>query len=264
MPPPPRREGLPSRLSRRLLRSDALAALLGAYLNFCRRTARWELRDAHLLGDLARRPEGFVLAFWHECLPLMPMAWSELWASLDQGTPRKRGLVMVSRSRDGRMIGALLARFGLTAVEGSSSAGGADAARDLLAGMREGAVAVMVPDGPRGPRRAVSRGTLRLAAMAGAPVVPCGAHVSPCLRVGSWDRMVIPLPFARCVAVVGAPIRVGREVARGAGEAAAGGVAGRAGEVGGAALGAALTAALERAVAAAGSGRPAAEGRAGG
>jgi lysophospholipid acyltransferase (LPLAT)-like uncharacterized protein len=42
--------------------------------------------------------------------------------------------------------------------------------------------------------------------MAGVPIVPCGAYAVPSRRMGSWDRMILPLPFARCVAVVGAPI----------------------------------------------------------
>ena len=46
----------------------------------------------------------------------------------------------------------------------------------------------------------------RLAAMAGVPVVPCAAHALPMPRIGTWDRMLIPLPFARGVAVAGRPI----------------------------------------------------------
>lgn len=232
----PRRRGPLKRLTQRVLRGRVLASLLSAYLNLCRRTARWELRDAHHLRELSRAPEGYVLAFWHECLPLMPLAWSALWDSLGPDVPRKPGLVLVSRSRDGRMIGALLERFGLATVDGSSSAGGTGAARDLLGGLRAGGVAVVVPDGPRGPRRGVTAGGMRLAAMAGVPMVPCGAHAFSSFRLGSWDRMVIPLPFSRCVAVVGRPIPV---PPGGAGEAAE-------------ALRLALDAALERAGASAG------------
>jgi lysophospholipid acyltransferase (LPLAT)-like uncharacterized protein len=75
-----------------------------------------------------------------------------------------------------------------------------------LQGLRTGSVAVIVPDGPRGPRRVFSEGAVRLAAMARVPIVPCGAYAMPSRRFGSWDRMILPLPFARYVAVVGNPI----------------------------------------------------------
>ncbi|MFC0408694.1 lysophospholipid acyltransferase family protein [Roseomonas elaeocarpi] len=191
-----------------MIRSKLLTRMLGGYLDLCSRTARWELQGTEELRSLAAAPGGFILGFWHECLPLMPLAWSEFWRSVEDATPRKRGMVLVSRSRDGGMIGALLSRFGLEPVAGSSSAGGTAATRDMLQAMREGAVVVIVPDGPRGPRRRISQGSARIAMMAGVPVVPCGAYAKPCRRLGSWDRMVIPFPFARCVAVVGAPVHV--------------------------------------------------------
>lgn len=194
------------RLGKILLRSRAVTWLPSCYLVLCQRTIRWELRGTEHLRELTDREQGFVLAFWHECLPLMPLAWSAFWQSAKAGVPRKQGLVLVSRSRDGGMIGRMLQRFGLCAVAGSSSRGGTVAARRLLDGLRRGSIAVVVPDGPRGPRRRVSEGAVRLAAMAGVPVVPCAAHALPMHRIGTWDRMLIPLPFARGVAVAGRPI----------------------------------------------------------
>ncbi|MFC0384719.1 lysophospholipid acyltransferase family protein [Muricoccus vinaceus] len=201
-----RRKGPLARGMKALGKTHALWHLIGWYLGFCRRTARWELHGAEPLRALAEGREGFVMAFWHECLPLMPLAWAHLWESLDPGVPRKAGLVLVSRSRDGALIANALGGYGLTAVEGSSTRGGRGAGIGLLRGVRSGSVAVVVPDGPRGPRRQVSGGAVRLAMMAGVPVVPCGAYAVPSRRLASWDRMVFPLPFSRCVAVVGAPI----------------------------------------------------------
>lgn len=211
-------------LARRLSRigkSPLLWRPVGWYLGLCRRTTRWTLRGAGPLQALARQPEGFVLAFWHECLPLMPIAWLRLWDSLEPGTPRKEGLVLISRSRDGTMISSMMRRFGLTAVAGSSSAGGRDAGLALLRGLRAGSVAVIIPDGPRGPRRVISIGAARIALAAGVPIIPCGAYATPSRRLGSWDRMILPLPFARCVAVVAPPIEPGGRDAEALAEALA-------------------------------------------
>jgi lysophospholipid acyltransferase (LPLAT)-like uncharacterized protein len=179
---------------------------VGWYLGLCRRTMRWTLDGEAPLQALARQPGGFVLVFWHECLPMMPMAWERLWDTVTPRTTPKEGLVLVSRSRDGAMISSMLGDYGLTTVAGSSSRGGRDAGRKLLRGVKAGSIAVIIPDGPRGPRRVVSDGAVRIAMMAGVPIVPCGAYAAPCRKLRSWDRMMFPLPFSRCVAVVAEPI----------------------------------------------------------
>jgi hypothetical protein len=69
---------------------------------------------------------------------------------------------------------------------------------------------VITPDGPRGPRRVAAPGVAQLAALAGLPVMPCAARTSRARVLGSWDRMVLPLPFARGVIVVGALVAVDR------------------------------------------------------
>ncbi len=54
----------------------------------------------------------------------------------------------------------------------------------------------ITPDGPTGPRRKAKPGVVRIALEAGVPVVALGMHVSPALRVNSWDRFVVLPPFA--------------------------------------------------------------------
>jgi lysophospholipid acyltransferase (LPLAT)-like uncharacterized protein len=70
---------------------------------------------------------------------------------------------------------------------------------------------VMAPDGPRGPRREAAPGIAQIAALAGVPVLPCAAQTSRRRVLRSWDRMVVPLPFARGVMVCLPPIMVPRD-----------------------------------------------------
>jgi lysophospholipid acyltransferase (LPLAT)-like uncharacterized protein len=70
----------------------------------------------------------------------------------------------------------------------------------------------VVPDGPRGPAGRVSRGVVALAVRTGAPVVPVAFAARPAWHLSSWDRFLIPLPFARCALALGRPLRVEREV----------------------------------------------------
>ena len=52
---------------------------------------------------------------------------------------------------------------------------------------------------------------MSLAATTGAPIVPLGVSARPARRLQSWDRFLVPAPFARCAVVFGAPVRVGRD-----------------------------------------------------
>jgi lysophospholipid acyltransferase (LPLAT)-like uncharacterized protein len=101
-----------------------------------------------------------------------------------------------------------MTRFGLEAVRGSSSHGGASALWLLLRSLRDGRDVVVVPDGPRGPREMLKPGVVALARLSGAPIVPVAVGASAEWRLRSWDEFRIPRPFARCVVRFGDPISV--------------------------------------------------------
>jgi len=65
-----------------------------------------------------------------------------------------------------------------------------------------------MPDGPKGPRREMSLGTVYAASKLGFPIVPTGMGMSPCWRADSWDRFAIPKPFSRIRLIFDAPIAV--------------------------------------------------------
>jgi len=93
-------------------------------------------------------------------------------------------------------------------VRGSSSRGGGAALRALVRAIRDGVDVAIVPDGPRGPREQLQPGVATLAALTGAPVVPLAVGARPARRLRSWDRFLVPLPFARCVLAFGPPVRI--------------------------------------------------------
>lgn len=205
---------------KRVLRHPAtlrlLAALLGRYLEFALRTTRWTLHgEEHLAPHIAGQPA--IVAFWHERLPLMPALWRLVRR---QGGPA-RANVLVSRHSDGRLIGAVVARFGVGILHGSTARngqdrGGAAVLRQMLEGLGRGEHVVLTPDGPRGPCRIAAPGVAQLAAVSGAVVLPCAAQTSRRLVLRTWDRMILPLPFGRGVLVCAPPIGVEREGAAGA------------------------------------------------
>jgi lysophospholipid acyltransferase (LPLAT)-like uncharacterized protein len=179
---------------------------LGLYLDFALRTTRWTLDgESHVAPHIAGAPA--VVAFWHERLPLMPMLWL---IARQRGAP-KGVHVLVSRHRDGRLIGALVRRFRVGVVHGSSSRGGPAGLRTLAGLLGGGYLVAITPDGPRGPRRRAAPGVAQLAELAAVPVLPCAAQTTRRITLATWDGMVLPLPFGRGVIVCAEPIRVGRD-----------------------------------------------------
>lgn len=139
-----------------------------------------------------------VFLFWHEVL--LPLVWHH----------RKRDFsAMVSDSRDGDYVSDLAKTLGYRIIRGSSSKG---ATRVLLAAVRElrdGHSVGFSPDGPRGPRRTMKPGVLAAAQRANAPIVPVHAVADRAWRLNTWDRFVIPKPFARVGIFYGQPFTVG-------------------------------------------------------
>jgi hypothetical protein len=184
-----------------------LAGLLGTYLSFALRTTRWTLD-----GQDHFRPFGSgapaVFAFWHEFLPSVP-GLSIIARKLPFYRPTPIH-TLVSHHRDGRFIGAVVRRFGILPILGSSSRGGAAGLRNLLAVLRRGDLIGITPDGPRGPRRQAAFGVAQLAALSGVPVVPLAARTTRRIQLNTWDRMKVPLPFGRGVVVCGPAISVPR------------------------------------------------------
>ncbi|GEN58968.1 glycosyltransferase N-terminal domain-containing protein [Acetobacter nitrogenifigens] len=175
-------------------------------------TTRWKVDMDAASRSLLLDPAGpgVLVAFWHEALMLAPTLW---WWT-EPRNPLLRLRVLISRNRDGRMIAGVVAPWRIPALHGSSdrkgkNKGGASALRRLRASLEQGDVVAIMPDGPKGPRREVQAGALALAELTGAPIIPVGVACSG-VRAGSWDRMIVPLPFGRGRLVCGPPLVVAR------------------------------------------------------
>jgi lysophospholipid acyltransferase (LPLAT)-like uncharacterized protein len=154
-----------------------------------------------------RKREPLIYVVWHGRILLVPWLAGRLG-----GTRAPR--VLVSRSRDGELAARYVGYFGLSVVRGSSSRGGGSALRALVRAIRDGVDVAIVPDGPRGPREQLQPGVVALAALTGAPVVPLAVGARPARRLASWDRFLVPWPFARCVLAFGPAMRIAPDADR--------------------------------------------------
>jgi len=129
---------------------------------------------------------------------------------------RDRGLAIpVSRSRDGDHIAAVLHRLGFGPLpRGSSSSGGASSLSGLVRALRDGHAVGVLCDGPRGPARRAKAGVIGLARLSGLPIYPVAFDARPRIELRSWDRALLPLPFARVQVLFGEPIWVPRRATK--------------------------------------------------
>jgi lysophospholipid acyltransferase (LPLAT)-like uncharacterized protein len=174
--------------------------------------ATWRLR--RLVPDPARFPPlpagaGRIYAFWHgQMLPVIALHRREAVA------------VLISTHRDGERLARVAKRFGFGSIRGSTTRGGATALRAMHRALAGGVRVVITPDGPRGPAKRFAPGVLIAAQRAGVPIVLAAASVDRQWRLRTWDRFIIPRPFARITVAYSEPIVVTAASARAAARAA--------------------------------------------
>lgn len=187
---------------KRLLQSSVAQRLIAvavmAYLRLVHATGRWRVegRDGMEAAHASGRP--VLVALWHNRIAMMPYAW-----------PERRGRVrmLISGHRDGRLVGLTLGLFDMGWVAFRGGRGeGARASRALVKDMKSGMIGAMTPDGPRGPRMVAKPGVCDIARLADAVVLPVSYGCSRRKVLASWDRFVLPLPFARGLILWGQPI----------------------------------------------------------
>jgi lysophospholipid acyltransferase (LPLAT)-like uncharacterized protein len=204
---------------KKIVRASVVQALLAtvftAYLKLVFATLRWtrEGEDrAEAVWAAGGAGEGAILCLWHKTIPLAANAW-----------PRKRASqemrVLISQSSDGEFIAQAMEKLGFLSIRGSSkkrtdpskNKNGEVAFREMIAWVKRGGAVAITPDGPRGPAEVMQPGVAALARMTGVPALLVGIACEPCLRLGTWDRTLVPLPFARAAMVWDAPPRASRD-----------------------------------------------------
>jgi len=164
------------------------------------RTLRYEIDDrAGVIGKPT--DQNYIGALWHNRLLIFPFVLRRFFSN-------RRGAALISASRDGDLLADAIRRFGFDIVRGSSSRLGASAILQLTDVLASGRDVVITPDGPRGPAYELGPGIIFLAQKSGAAVVPINMEYSSCWRLKSWDRFVLPRPFAKICVIVGQPHRV--------------------------------------------------------
>jgi lysophospholipid acyltransferase (LPLAT)-like uncharacterized protein len=163
-------------------------------------TLRYKIEDrAGVVGKVTA--QNYIASLWHNRLLIFPFVLRRFF-------PDRHGAALISASRDGELLADAIKRFGYDVVRGSSSRLGASAILQLSQTLASGRDVVITPDGPRGPVYELGPGIVFLAQKSGAAVVPVNIEYSSCWRLKSWDRFILPRPFAKVHVIIGSPHHV--------------------------------------------------------
>lgn len=172
-----------------------LAPISVAYRLWCH-SMRFREQGREHLEAAAANNRRLVYATWHD--ELFPLVWHASRIKLRVGA-------MVSQSRDGELLAAIIESLGMPTIRGSSSKGGV---RALVAAIRlierQHHDVVITVDGPRGPRHQAKEGAIHLAAKTGAHIMPVRVYMDRAVVFQkAWDKFQLPWPFSKCLIVFG-------------------------------------------------------------
>ncbi|MFQ5548639.1 MAG: lysophospholipid acyltransferase family protein [Woeseia sp.] len=116
--------------------------------------------------------------------------------------------IVISASVDGEIPSRIAGAWGAEIIRGSANQTGSLVMRDMHRTLKRGRSIITTPDGPKGPIYEFKAGNILMARIAKAPLVPLACAADRCWYLDSWDRMMVPKPFARVVIAVGEPYLV--------------------------------------------------------
>lgn len=114
-----------------------------------------------------------------------------------------RPYLLVSASDDGMILVKTLGEKDYGFVRGATGENGGRALVSLRRELEKGHSIGLAVDGPKGPFGEIQAGVFQLAQLTGAPIVPLRALCRPSVTLNTWDRTMVPLPFARLQMEVG-------------------------------------------------------------
>jgi len=153
-------------------------------------TMRWDKNIAVEAEELFTDKQPVLFAFWHGRL----LFASGIWKKFIKHTPLA---ILVSQHGDGDYATAFINHYGIQLLRGSTSRGAVAGAKAVLKGLKEQRSVALTIDGPRGPRMRMNSGIARLATKSNVPIITFCYSAKWAINVGSWDRMLIPLPFSK-------------------------------------------------------------------
>src|SRR5574344_1218592 len=127
---------------------------------------------------------------------------------------RNKVNILISRSRDGQIIADVVERWGFKVIRGSKGKkGSTEATLQMITELKNGNCGAIMVDGPHGPVHVVKDGVVKIAQLAGVPIVPVYWYSTNLtfLKFPSWDNFRLPFFDTNLINLYGDPIYVDKD-----------------------------------------------------
>jgi lysophospholipid acyltransferase (LPLAT)-like uncharacterized protein len=138
---------------------------------------------------LTASKEPLIIALWHDQLLLGPMVFGIL--------SKSHFAAVISNSRDGRMLASFIETFSKVKTILVGHKFRHKALLQMVHALKERAILIITPDGPRGPKHEVKAGVIFSAQHTEAPIIAMRWLATSKWELKTWDRLAIPKPFSK-------------------------------------------------------------------
>ncbi|MGH0029207.1 MAG: lysophospholipid acyltransferase family protein [Myxococcota bacterium] len=166
------------------------------YMKFVWKTSRVEFNDFARLHDITQKDDGAVALLWHEEVFTVAYAYCPDFFEFQPHT-------LASAGTSGEIITRMLELCGYKVFRGGSTSKRSRRRAGVVAAMIEHMKTThsvtygITVDGSQGPAYRMKVGGILIARECGKPVALARTWYKRAIRLNTWDRTAIPLPFNR-------------------------------------------------------------------
>lgn len=173
--------------------------LFGLIMRVLLSTCRIVIRGGEYLDQCDKAGTRFLNCFWH---------YSVLCVTEEFYRSGRKWVAMISSSDDAEYLVRLLRSRGCVIFRGSQGKAGIKSIRGVIEWVKKGHYSAFAGDGSQGPVFKMQAGVLLLASRTGKPVIPMVVAADRYVAFRSWDRTLLPKPFANIDICYGEPFVV--------------------------------------------------------
>ena len=144
-------------------------------------------KNYHILTPVGE--EQHIIACWHSDLLMIPV--------YRYIRPHHSASAIISQHKDGEIVAKVLSYLSIKSLRGSTRKGARKVLLEAFRAIKEGDDVQISPDGPKGPRYHINDGAVALAQKGHLPIMTIGYRADRYWQLKSWDKFVIPKPFAK-------------------------------------------------------------------
>lgn len=190
---------------------------ISAYIKLVYYSSKKVFVNEFAFKDLIKKKQPVMVALWHNRIMMSPIFMSRRVKKL---AGERKFFSLSSKHGDGKFVGKVMERFGLFNISGSSQSNKKSSIRsinirdfrEIFRALKSEIGIAITPDGPRGPSQKVGGEIVKIAKLAGVPILPFACGYSKFIRLKTWDSFVFPLPFGTVSYCFGDLIHINKNV----------------------------------------------------